>query len=109
MMAVLFRLRWRLAHLICPELGVEARLKVATAQQHARQRSSLLMSASQEPFLPADQMSELVALLRHGRVERAKEILKIVQSVQLHGLPGDDDAALDALAKRFAFFVFGKN
>ncbi|NTT88130.1 hypothetical protein HS053_19685, partial [Tabrizicola sp. SY72] len=25
-MAVLFRLRWRLAHLICPELGVEARL-----------------------------------------------------------------------------------
>lgn len=29
MMAMLFRLRRGLAHLICPELGVEARLKVA--------------------------------------------------------------------------------
>lgn len=52
MMAVLFRLRWRLAHLICPELGVEARLKAtmagngffdpAIARQHVHQRRSVL-------------------------------------------------------------------
>lgn len=164
-MAMIFRLRWRLAHLICPELGVEARLSSARAEKAALQlpeepgarwvaaidhasravdvyvaidqvisalrvencrrsgddrQLGLLMcgvlaqitmpqaSAQNEPFLPADRMSELVAQLRHGRIERAKEILKIVQSVQLHGLPGDDDAALDALAKRFAFLVFGK-
>lgn len=33
MRALLFRLRWRLAHLICPELGVEARLKTARVER----------------------------------------------------------------------------
>lgn len=32
-MAMIFRLRWRLAHLICPELGVEARLKTARVER----------------------------------------------------------------------------
>jgi len=37
MMAALFRLRWRLAHLICPELGVEARLSALRAKKAALQ------------------------------------------------------------------------
>ncbi|WP_333815661.1 hypothetical protein [Tabrizicola sp.] len=32
-MAALFRLRWRLAHLICPELGVEARLSALRGKE----------------------------------------------------------------------------
>lgn len=53
MMALLFRLRWRLAHLICPELGVEARLSSARAEEAALQ-------------LPEEQGARWVAAIEHA-------------------------------------------
>lgn len=59
-MAMLFRLRRRLAHLICPELGVEARLKAVRLVNEffdpvaARQARQARDCAPKEPFLHPD-------------------------------------------------------
>lgn len=59
-----------------------------------------------EPFFPPEEMAALRAGRRARRVQGVKNVLKILQEAQLHGLPSDDDAALDVLAERLyvAFF-----
>lgn len=77
-MAMLFRLRRRLAHLICPELGVDARLKAVRLvngffdPKAARQARQARDCAPKEPFLHPDHMAELLAKLRSGRVEAVR-------------------------------------
>jgi hypothetical protein len=45
---------------------------------------------------------EFALKLDASRVEHAKEILKVIEVIQKHGLPSDDDPAFDALAHKLA-------
>lgn len=113
-MAALFRLRWRLAHLICPELGVEARLKSglfdveASQKLHDRAFEVAKASAPKEPFLPADQMAGLLAALRHSRFERAKKVLMVIQDVEQRGMAEEADLLLDRAAQELSVLLFGE-
>ena len=79
MMAMLFRLRWRLAHLICPELGVEARLKAmrattgffdpVAARQHAHQRRSIFR------VVEAGQVAKVADPLGCARVQDERKLV----------------------------------
>lgn len=111
---MMFRtLRRRIALAICPDLGpgngLPADPGLLPMQQWVGQAAWLPRgAAAPEPFIAAEGMRAHSAALRHGRIECAKQILQVVQSVQLHGLPGRDDPAFDVLSEEFAVLLFGK-
>jgi hypothetical protein len=116
-MARFFKLRHRLALIICPEMGVEARLKamreeggffdLAAARKHGRTRKTEMV-AQKEPFLHPDHMAELLADLRHGRLERAKKILMVIHDVKERGVAEEADLLLDRAAQELAVLLFGE-
>lgn len=61
-----------------------------------------------EPFLPAAEMADLLALRRHGRVERCKEILKVIHLVIQAGVLEGADLQLNGAAERLAVLIFGE-
>lgn len=121
-MTLLYRLRRTVALFVCPEMGVEARLKAmrtngdyvvsgfldkaarAAARGRLDERGEAIRNTM---FFSREEHAELSAARRDRRIERAKEILQIVQEVQLHGLPSADDPAFDAQAERLAVLLFG--
>lgn len=118
-MKPLYDLRRRLALILCPDLGGSPRMAgfhdIEGLRAHVRARREWLEAeragrsdrASKEPFLSPEMVADLRADLRHDRLERAKEVLKVVQSVQLDGLPGDGEPAFDAVAQRLSILLFG--
>lgn len=50
----------------------------------------------------------LLARRRHDRLERSKEILRIVQSVVIASAAADDDQLIDRAAERLSVLIFGK-
>jgi hypothetical protein len=114
MMRALNRLRRSVALMIYPDLTADVTFEttrpegIFDAEAAAKDRTAAHVNLSRESFLSRETHAELVLHLRHRRVERAKEVLKIIQSVQLRGLSGDEDVALDATAERLADLLFGK-
>lgn len=107
-------LRRRVALAIYPDLGTSTGAPTdrgpVPLDQWAGQVCAAMPRAAgaHQPFIALEELDECLAALRHGRIERAKQILQIVQSVQLHGLPGRDDPAFDVLSEEFAVLLFGK-
>jgi len=97
MMRDLNRLRRIMALFICPELGVEARPRAAC---EASKRSH-----HEQPVFVID--PELRIVLRHRRVERAKQVLKVIQLVEQGGVTDEPDLPFDRAAEELAVLLFG--
>ena len=65
-------------------------------------------AVAKEPFLPPEKMEDLLASRRHGRIERCKEILKIIHLVVERGEFQESDSFLNGAAERLAVLIFGE-
>lgn len=66
------------------------------------------MTREPRPFLTAEQIEASWIARRHDAVERAKQILQIIQGMCLHGLPRGEDVMFEAQAERLADLIFGE-
>lgn len=96
------RLRRGVAMFIYPEMGVEARLKAARGQNARR------ISQAPQPFVAPEVLSDLFAGRRHRRVERCKEILKVIHLVEQGRMAQEPELTLDHGAERLAVLIFGE-
>lgn len=63
---------------------------------------------SEEPFFSREYPADLLANLRHHRIKRAKEILKVIQTIEHRGVSVEPDLLLDHAAQELAVLLFGK-
>ena len=93
---------YRLAAEVDRRVDVEAELRRLQRRLRAQAVSDLYSSDHMARY------ADLDPGLRHRLLERAKEILLILQVVEKHRLLGDQDAAFDTVAQRLAFLLFGE-
>lgn len=98
-----FAQSYRMAVQLAEQDGIEI-----MSQSRARRAFPRKVRAFMESFSSPEGVEALRAERRHRNLERAKEVLQIVQEVQLSGLTGDDDLAFDAVAERLSVLLFGQ-
>lgn len=107
-----FAQSYRMAVQLAEQDGIEimsqSRARRAFLLSDAVARHRTEVRGFMQTFFSPEKVEALRVERRHRNLERAKEVLKIVQEVQLSGLPCSDDHAFDAVAERLSVLLFGQ-